>query len=29
VLFIHPSLGRARASAKLEPGQSKTLRARF
>ncbi|HEX2735047.1 MAG TPA: PEGA domain-containing protein [Polyangiaceae bacterium] len=29
VLFIHPTLGRARASAKLEPGQSKTLRARF
>jgi serine/threonine-protein kinase len=29
VLFVHPTLGRARASAKLEAGQSKTLRARF
>jgi serine/threonine-protein kinase len=29
VLFIHPTLGRARASAKLEAGQAKTLRARF
>jgi PEGA domain len=29
VLFIHPTLGRARASAKLDAGQSKTLRARF
>jgi serine/threonine-protein kinase len=29
VLFIHPTLGRARASAKLEAGQAKTLKARF
>lgn len=29
VLFVHPTLGRARASAKLVSGQSKTLRAKF
>jgi serine/threonine-protein kinase len=29
VLFVHPTKGRARATAKLAPGQSKTLRARF
>jgi serine/threonine-protein kinase len=29
VLFVHPTLGRARAAAKLAPGQKKTLRAKF
>ncbi len=29
ILFVHPTKGKARASAKLAPGQSKTLRARF
>lgn len=29
VIFVHPEKGRARATAKLAPGQAKTLRARF